>query len=215
MKLKFFVLSLFVIAGVNVVNAQRTTGEWIENDKKHDIRISVSDGLTQGNVDILGMGIEEAITGSKRTDSKYSLVYGLGYRYSINRFKVGTDLGFGFSSSKLSLAGEKIPSIKESDLRFLVLPVAEFVYFKRKYVELYGSAAAGVTLSTHNESSLNNVPKSSKTSGSSSDKTNISAAFAYQVNPIALRVGNSRIGGFVEAGLGNKGFVTAGLSLKF
>ena len=119
MKLKFFALSLFMVAGFNVVNAQSTTQDFVVNDKKHDLRISVSDGLTQGSVDILGMGIEEAITGTKRSDSKYSMIYGLGYRYSINRFRVGADLGFGMSSSKLSIAGEKTPSIKEKDLRYL------------------------------------------------------------------------------------------------
>lgn len=207
MKLKFFALSLFMVAGFNVVNAQSATQDFVANDKKHDLRISVSDGLTQGSVDILGMGIEEAITGTKRSDSKYSMIYGLGYRYSINRFRVGADLGFGMSSSKLSMAGEKTPSIKEKDLRLLVLPTAEFVYYKRRLVELYGTAAAGVNFSRHSE-----TPVDKKTS---EKKANFSTDFAYQVNPIAVRVGNERVGGFVEAGLGNKGFLTAGLSFKF
>lgn len=207
MKLKFFALSLFMVAGLNVVNAQSTTQDFVVNDKKHDLRISVSDGLTQGSVDILGMGIEEAITGTKRSYSKYSMIYGLGYRYSINRFRVGADLGFGMSSSKLSIAGEKTPSIKEKDLRLLVLPTAEFVYYKRRLVELYGTAAAGVNFSRHSE-----TPVDKKTS---EKKANFSTDFAYQVNPIAVRVGNERVGGFVEAGLGNKGFLTAGLSFKF
>ena len=153
------------------------------------------------------MGIEEAITGTKRSDSKYSMIYGLGYRYSINRFRVGADLGFGMSSSKLSIAGEKTPSIKEKDLRLLVLPTAEFVYYKRRLVELYGTAAAGVNFSRHSE-----TPVDKKTP---EKKANFSTDFAYQVNPIAVRVGNERVGGFVEAGLGNKGFLTAGLSFKF
>lgn len=207
MKLKFFALSLFMVAGFNVVNAQSTTQDFVVNDKKHDLRISVSDGLTQGSVDILGMGIEEAITGTKRLYSKYSMIYGLGYRYSINRFRVGADLGFGMSSSKLSIAGEKTPSIKEKDLRLLVLPTAEFVYYKRRLVELYGTAAAGVNFSRHSE-----TPVDKKTS---EKRANFSTDFAYQVNPIAVRVGNERVGGFVEAGLGNKGFLTAGLSFKF
>lgn len=46
MKLKFFALSLFMVAGFNVVNAQSTTQDFVVNDKKHDLRISVSDGLT-------------------------------------------------------------------------------------------------------------------------------------------------------------------------
>ena len=51
--------------------------------------------------------------------------------------------------------------------------------------------------------------------GQAAKKADLSTSFAYQVNPIALRVGNDRIGSFVEAGLGNKGFLTAGVSLKF
>ena len=38
MKFKVFVLSLCIFAGVNMANAQ---------DNRHEIRVSVSDGLTQ------------------------------------------------------------------------------------------------------------------------------------------------------------------------
>lgn len=207
MKLKFLALSLLMVAGVNMVNAQNSTKDFVSEDRKHDIRLSVSDGLTRGTSDILGMGIGDAILGTKRSDSKTSLTYGFGYRYRINRFRVGADLGFGMSSSKLALAGEQSPSIKEKDLRFLVLPTTEFVYFKRRLVELYGSAAAGVNLSRHTETVL--------TKNATAGKSSFSTDFAYQVNPIALRVGNNRVGGFVEAGLGTKGFVTAGVSFKF
>lgn len=207
MKLKFFVLSLLMVAGVNMVNAQNSTKDYVSEDRKHDIRLSVSDGLTQGTSDILGMGIADAVLGSKRSDSKTSLTYGFGYRYSINRFRLGADLGFGMTTSKLALAGENSPSIKEKDLRFLVLPTAEFVYFKRRLVELYGSAAAGVNLSRHSETAL--------AKNATAGKSTLNTDFAYQVNPIALRVCNDRVGGFVEAGLGTKGFVTAGVSFKF
>ena len=91
----------------------------------------------------------------------------------------------------------------------MLLPTVEFVYFKRGVVELYGGAAAGVNLVNHTEKSLN------QTATSNAKKSDLSTTFAYQVNPIALRVGNQRIGGFLEAGLGYKGFVTAGVSLRF
>ena len=84
MKLKFFVLSLLMVAGVNMVNAQNSTKDYVSEDRKHDIRLSVSDGLTQGTSDILGMGIADAVLGSKRSDSKTSLTYGFGYRYSLH-----------------------------------------------------------------------------------------------------------------------------------
>lgn len=200
MKFKVFVLSLCIFAGVNMANAQ---------DNRHEIRVSVSDGLTQSAVDVLGLGLADAVTGSKRTDEKASIVYGLGYRYAVGRFRVGADLGFAHTTSKLTLSGDKMPSIKERELNFMILPAAEFVYLKSRLVELYGNASAGVSLKRHTETGLTEAGKAAAA------KTGLNTSFAYQVNPIALRVGNETIGAFVEAGLGHKGFVTAGLSFRF
>lgn len=200
MKFKVFVLSLCIFAGVNMANAQ---------DNRHEIRVSVSDGLTQSAVDVLGLGLADAVTGSKRTDEKASIVYGLGYRYAVGRFRVGADLGFAHTTSKLTLSGDKMPSIKERELNFMILPAAEFVYLKSRLVELYGNASAGVSLKRHTETGLTEAGKAAAA------KAGLNTSFAYQVNPIALRVGNETIGAFVEAGLGHKGFVTAGLSFRF
>ena len=195
MKFKVFVLSLCIFAGVNMANAQ---------DNRHEIRVSVSDGLTQSAVDVLGLGLADAVTGSKA-----SIVYGLGYRYAIGRFRVGADLGFAHTTSKLTLSGDKMPSIKERELNFMILPTAEFVYLKSRLVELYGNASAGVSLKRHTETGLTEAGKAAAA------KADLNTSFAYQVNPIALRVGNETIGAFVEAGLGHKGFITAGLSFRF
>ncbi|WP_298663157.1 hypothetical protein [uncultured Barnesiella sp.] len=209
MKIKFIALLLCAAVSSHVVKGQETTANNTQSMPRHEIRLSASDGLTLGLANVFGMGLSDAVTGSKRSDEKSSLVYSLGYRYSIAQFRVGADLGFVQSTSKLTLIGETAPSLKEKDLNFMLLPTVEFVYFKRGVVELYGGASAGVNLVNHTEKSLN------KTAASSAKKSDLSTTFAYQVNPIALRVGNQRIGGFLEAGLGYKGFVTAGVSLRF
>ena len=209
MKIKFIALLLCAAVSSNVAKGQETTANNTQSMPRHEIRLSASDGLTLGLANVFGMGLSDAVTGSKRSDEKSSLVYSLGYRYSIAQFRVGADLGFVQSTSKLTLIGETAPSLKEKDLNFMLLPTVEFVYFKRGVVELYGGASAGVNLVNHTEKSLN------KTAASSAKKSDLSTNFAYQVNPIALRVGNQRIGGFLEAGLGYKGFVTAGVSLRF
>lgn len=201
MNLKLIVLSLCVLASINLAKVQ--------TDNRNQIRFSVSDGLTLSTVDILGTGISDAITGGKRSDQKGTLLYGLGYRYSLNRFKVGADLGFARSSSKLTLTGESSPSIKEKNLNFLVLPTAEFVYLRKGLFEMYGSASAGINLSRHTEDALTEAGRKNLS------KSDLTTSFIYQVNPIGFSVGNDRIGGFVEVGLGSKGFLTAGLSLKF
>lgn len=209
MKFKLFFLSLCVAVSANLVSAQESSKGFTPSENKHELRLSVSDGLTLGTTGILGNGLSDVVLGNKRSDEKMTMVFGLGYRYSIHRFRVGADLGFAQASSKLALAGEKAPSIKEKGLNFLVLPTAEFVYFKRNLFELYGGASVGVDLVRQSESKLDEKGKSD------SKKNDFSANLAYQVNPIAFRVGNDRISGFMEAGFGHKGFLTAGVSLKF
>ena len=209
MNFRFIALSLCMAVTAAVASAQGLNKGTSSETNKHEIRLAVSDGLTLTTVDVFGMGLADAVMGSKRSDEKSSMVYGLGYRYAINRFRVGADLGFAQSSSKLAFAGEKTPSVKERELNFLVLPTAEFVYYKRGLVELYGGASAGVNMIRHKESALTEAGKSQV------QKASLSTNFAYLVYPIALRVGNERIGGFLEAGLGHKGFLTAGVSLKF
>lgn len=178
---------------------------------RHDIRISYSDGLTLGGASFWGMGLSDAITGTKRTDEQSTGVFGLGYRYALGkRFKLGLDLGFAKVTSKVTVSPDKVPSIKEKELNFLVLPAAEFVYLRRNFFELYGSAMAGVDFTRHYETGVTERGKEVALKD-----TKLQTDFAYQINPIGARVGNGRFGGFVEAGLGYKGFVTVGLSLKF
>ena len=179
MKIKFIALSLCLIASANVVKGQDNGKKFTPSTNKHEIRISASDNLTLSLADAFSRGLSDALTGSKESDEKGTLGYGIGYRYTINRFRVGGDLVFSQTSSKLTLAGESSPSVKQKDLNFLILPGLTEA----------GKAAAG--------------------------KADFSPSFAYQVNPIAIRVGNDRIGGFLEGGLGHKGILTAGISLRF
>ncbi len=207
MNLKTIVLSLCVASSISVTRAE---SKFTPSENKHDIRLSVSDGTTLTMTDIFGGALSEGLLGGKRTNEKVIGVFGLVYRYNIHRFRVGGDLGFALQSNKLTLNGQTTPSIKERKLNFMILPTAEFIYFKRNLVELYGSAAAGVNLCRESEKALNDEGKEA-----ASKNASLSTTFAYQINPIAVRVRNDRVGGFVEAGFGTKGFVTAGISVGF
>ena len=207
MNLKTIVLSLCVTSSISVTRAE---SKFTPSENKHDIRLSVSDGTPLTITEIFGGALSDGLLGSKRTDEKMIGVFGLGYRYNIHRFRVGGDLGFALQSNKLTLNGQTTPSIKERKLNFMILPTAEFIYFKRNLVELYGSASAGVNLCRKSEKGLTEEGKEI-----AAKKSSLTTSFAYQVNPIAIRVGNDRIGGFVEAGFGTKGFVTAGVSVGF
>lgn len=208
MSMRMFFLALVVLSGFGSVQAQvKETA--VSSNNKHEIRLSVSDGLPRTLSELVGFGIFDALLGTKRTDAKTYGVYSLGYRYSINRIRIGSDLAFASTSSKISFLQDETPSYKESNLSFLVLPTFEYQYYKKGIVELYGSVAAGVDVTRTSYDNLG--------SGKTADqfKANYCTSFAYQVNPIAIRVGNDRVGGFMEAGLGVKGFLTAGISVRF
>lgn len=207
--IKMYVLAACLMVSVINVNAQDKKTTPVTN--RHDIRITYSDGSTLADAGVFGIGLADAITGTKRSDEKVTGVLGIGYRYTLSkRFKVGMDVGCAKITSKVTYSSDKKPSIKEKDLDLLILPTAEFIYYKKNLVELYGSVSAGVDLSRHYEDGL-----TEKGRGMAKKKSSFENDFAYQVNPIGVRVGNSRIGGFVEAGLGYRGFVTAGVSLGF
>ena len=217
MKPEFIILSLCIVSNICFVNAQdRIT--IITTPKKHEIRLSISDNLPLSIADVFGSALPQVATGSKRSDEKSSAVFGIGYRYHVNRFRIGVDCGFGAVSSKIIHSGMKMPTAKEQELNFLFLPVAEFVYFRSGLFELYGSAAVGADFTRRSEKEFSTSTRGADISGVTETAVRQSdsfTSFAWQVNPVALRVGNHRIGGFLEAGLGYKGIVTAGVSFKF
>ena len=212
MNIKFITTAAFALFFTFNAQAQSSTSsdEARQSSRKHSVRISASDGLTLSGADFFGIGLSDALLGTQRSGQTATGVFALGYRYQLNRFRVGFDAGFAQVCSKITLAGDKSVSYKEKELNLMVLPTAEFVYLKRNLFELYGAAAAGMNLTRHTESACSEMGKAQAQSGATYGKE-----FAYQVNPIGVRVGNSRIGGFVEAGVGYRGFVTAGLTLGF
>ena len=67
MNLKAIILSLCVASSVSVARAE---SKFTPSEKKHDIRLSVSDGTTLTMTDIFGNGFSDALLGSKRSDEK-------------------------------------------------------------------------------------------------------------------------------------------------
>ena len=74
MKIKLIALSLCLFTGVNLAKAQEASKNFTPSENKHEFRLSVSDGLTQSTVDVLGIGLADAITGTKRSDERASMV---------------------------------------------------------------------------------------------------------------------------------------------
>jgi hypothetical protein len=200
MKKSIIILSLMI--STFAATAQET--------EKHEIRAGISDaaGITigEGLVNVLSNAIVSGLTGVKIKDTKNKTLgmFELGYRYRLSdRIKVGADLSYlQIDKSYQRTIAETTTKYTRRGEYLLVLPTAEFAYIKTPLLTFYGTAAAGVLIGRDKELS------SGKRYGDNS------LSFAFQVNPIGLRVGK-KIGAFAELGFGHKGIATAGISFRF
>lgn len=208
MKFKVFALTLYLLAVAAQIHAHSSRGYPVS--RQNEVRLLYSDGLTLSTASFWGMGIGDALSGTLRQQQRSAGVFGLGYRHWFSRFRVGLDLGFATVTSKRDHAGSRQMDIREKQLNLIVMPVAELTYYRRGCMELYGSAAVGADFTSTREEGLTSAGRAAAAA-----RAHLGTEFAFQVNPIAIRVGNEQIGGFLEAGIGTMGFLTAGASMKF
>lgn len=207
MRLKLIVLIVFIIGSVGFAKAEENVKNSTSDIKRSDLRFMVSDGLTLAAADALGIGLADVITGAERADITCTPVLGVGYRYTVKRIRFGVDVAFATIKSNLTMPEEFSFSHKEKEFNFMILPTFEYIYLRSHIIELYGGLSAGADFTKY---TMTNIDGSGQ-----EEVTDNSTEFAFQVNPIAIRVGNQHIGGFFEAGFGYKGFFTLGLSVRF
>ncbi|BFM42580.1 hypothetical protein CFS9_12210 [Flavobacterium sp. CFS9] len=195
MKKSIIVCAIFLTISSIAVNAQETG--------KHELNVTYSDGIPmtfrEGFTEILS----SAFLGQKPDRITSFGNVGLGYRNQITeRIRVGGDLAFQQEQIEQIDKNNK-PVAKRTNLYFMAMPVLSFSYIKTEWLDFYGSAAAGVILNKYTKKAPNEVITKDNT-----------IDFAFQVNPAGLRIGK-KFGGFVEAGFGHRGIISAGLNYKF
>lgn len=194
---KLLLTVAILLSGVMCVNAQEK--------QKHEFKSFYSTAYPGNISDAFAFGIANAITGNEKMETSSFGMVGLGYRYQIsNRFKLGLDLGFSPAKELVFKNKTDQKASKETKIyRFMVIPTVDFSYWRNDWINLYGSAGAGL-MATRRVEKNNSDAKPLNT-----------RELAYQMNPIGVRIGNKTIGGFIEAGYGYKGLITAGISLNF
>ncbi|WP_062052902.1 hypothetical protein [Aquimarina longa] len=185
---------LLISTGISNLNAQENT------TKKNEIRVSVSDAipLTFSNAFassiISGFDIAIGGKGYELNNATYGMLH-LNYQRRLSdKTKIGVD--FSYTNFDYKNKNNKSDSYK---IHYLAIaPQFEYSYIRKNFFELYGNVSAGLNRSF-----------------SKVDKKSISNyGFAFQVNPIGIRVGK-KLGGFLEGGFGYNGFVNLGVSYKF
>lgn len=184
-----------------------------QESQKHEIRAGISDGIGLvtgiGFIDAAGESIRLQTSGSKMTNIRSTSfnMYEVGYRYRLSdQIKIGADIGYLNAEKvfKSTTGANKTQEVRKANY-LVFLPTAEFSYIKTPLLNFYGSGAAGAIFGRVQE--VKNL-----TTGKTTGKNSVS--FAYQVNPVGLRVGK-RLGAFAELGFGYKGLATLGANFKF
>jgi hypothetical protein len=196
MKKSIIVCVIFLTFGTTVVKAQEIG--------KHEVNLTYSDGIPMTFVEGFSNALSSAILGQKlNSETTSSGNFGLGYRYQITeRIRVGGDVAFQQEQTKQS-DKNNILIAKRTNNYFMVMPTLSFSYIKTEWLDFYGSAAAGVIMDRYTSTEPNKPAV----------KDN-NVDFAFQVNPAGIRIGK-KLGGFVEAGFGHRGIISAGLNYKF
>ncbi|MEN5053888.1 hypothetical protein [Sphingobacterium kitahiroshimense] len=173
-----------------------------QESKKHEIRIDYSDATPLVIADVFTNAFVSAISGSESSNEKAFGMLSAGYRYALsNRFSIGADLSYANASSDMKNKSTNEITYRKSNF-YMVLPTAKYSYVKRGIIDFYGTVASGAILANgsdrtdHEKTTTNDI------------------IFAFQVNPLGLRIGKDW-GGFLEAGYGFKGIFALGSSYRF
>lgn len=206
-RITLLLLTLALISGYGIKNSAAQSGE-----VQHELRAQVSDGFPLVIMNNIVFGVTNAfnsMSGYKAKEDGGDIIghYGLGYKYHVtSRFNTGLDVSFQSSTVNYELThpSEETRSGKRKFNMFLIMPTAELKYLDRTKVKLYGNVAMGVGFLSYTET----------VERDGTDYDDSVASFAFQLNPIGIRVGQ-RIAGFAELGFGYKGFASLGVSMQF
>ena len=160
----------------------------------------ISFGLGAGSSnDVFDMA-EIIVSGAEYENSKSSPIYSLTYKYAIkDKWFVYADGSFQNIKSDLIKDGDKLGDVKHKYFTFGV--GSEYHYIVKDWFQMYSGGSVAIT--------------KQKSDGSSNIGDIDANYFNFQVNAIGLRFGKKSLAGFIELGVGYKGFATVGGSYQF
>ena len=160
--------------------------------------ISFGIGVGSSN-DVFDMS-ESIINGADFQGSKSSPVYNLTYKYAIkDKWFIYADGSFQNIKEDLVKDGENLGEVKHK--YFTVGVGSEYHYIVKEWFQMYSGGSVAIT--------------KQKSDGSSNIGDIDANYFNFQVNAIGLRFGKKALAGFLELGVGYKGFATVGGSYQF
>ncbi|HUH72832.1 MAG TPA: hypothetical protein VLZ75_00355 [Chitinophagales bacterium] len=151
--------------------------------------------------DIISNSIINSFTGSDIKTRSYQFIGPISIYYKYF-FKEKLSIGGSFlvSSNKINYEDKNNLSYSARLNTFSILPRLDFYYIRNPKFALYGNIGVGAVLMTSRYKNK-------------TDYNATGAAFAFQVTPIAMRIGRE-FGLVVELGIGSHGLANAGFSYR-
>lgn len=185
-------LILVSIATTFCANAQEAT--WAE--KRHQLSFSVG---TCSVYQVFESIITGVVSGMTKNDIESMDGFGtinVGYLYNLNKhFAVGADATYEHFSAKYKDPGASVSTLNH----YTVMPAVRAYWFNKTYVSMYSKLAVGGTLITSDDG----------------EEITTSGCFAAQLSPVAIEVGNNKLRGFAEIGIGMQGLILGGVRYSF
>ena len=197
------------ITVVLVVAMMAAVGVNAQNENLHH-EVSLSYGI--GSVAQLGEGIGEGLAAALFSNTEYDDGFILGpisveyfYHFNNPRLALGGLVSYSKWDSNIQMRSGDHEKVGERKRNYWsVMPAFKCYWVNKNTFGLYSKAAAGVAF-------LSNTEKDYQTGKSLDDN---STHFLFQLSFIGVEFGK-QFRGFAEAGVGEQGFLLAGVRYKF
>ena len=198
--------ALIIILSV-VINLSLFSQSYDRSYLHHDIMLSYGLPSTDMFQDINSTMLDDKFPDMRYIRDNYSGsgIVSLTYRHITKNEMMFWGITAGYNQTKGDIynVGQLEGELKRS---FITVAVeGQYRYQNMKKIQLYSGLGIGYTFG-------NEILNPPTDSGNESSSGSINQ-FAWQINAIGMRIGNS-IAGFIEFGYGYKGIVNAGLSIQ-
>jgi len=190
---KIFVMAVAAMMATLSVNAQ--------DELKHEVGVFYGFESASNVFSV----ITSAISAAAGDQSSFWGPVGVEYYY-----KVSPVVGLGAVAAYAGCKAEDDKTHKEdlTESFLTVMPSVKFNWLRKKYFGMYSALSAGVMFISV---SCNDNAKASDPKA----KDETITSFIFQATALGMEFGGTQFRGFVEAGLGEKGMLCAGLRYKF
>ncbi len=205
--LKSSLYKLALFTGISLLSYQQSFARTYSTCPypQHEVGVGYgylsNDQLAISFLNSIGIGILKPIADLDLKNESYSFIgpVSLNYKFFVKeKLSVGASLIYSYTGMKYeNQAGATLTNKFHAAS---VLPRLDFYYVRNPKFALYGAIGAGVMI-------LNSQYESS------SELNDTGVTFAYQITPIAMRIGRD-FGFVLELGLGSQGLGNAGFSYR-